>query len=789
VANNNTQHHSFLEFLYTTWQLFYYIIYQTISYTFYYTPFNWKTFKKMSWWAILLSIFVMFLVGFFILIFCIYLNVFGLFGALPDIERTEKKIPASSEIYTADGVLLGKYFHENRSPVRYHEISVAVINALIATEDIRFYNHKGIDFSALGSAFFSNILLGDRRGASTITQQLVKNLFKTRKTNEGLAEYIPFLRTYIYKLKEWITAVRLEFNYNKKEILTMYLNTVDFGNSAYGIRTASKTYFNKKPSQLNHAESAMLVGLLKATSTYNPMLHPEKCRERRNTVLGQLRKYKYITELEYKYFIKRPLGLNVKPEKVTEKFAPHFKNSAIKFLTEWCSKNNYDLYTDGLKIYTTIDSRLQKHAEDAIAKKMQQLQQRLQAHWAGRMSWQASNETPEQAEQYIINQIKKQPPYDSLIKLGKDSLALQKMREKRKVKLFSWEGTADSLVSAIDSAKHYIQILQAGLLTLDPRTGFIKSWVGGINYDFFSYDHVFQARRQPGSTFKPFVYTEALEKGMSPCDKLLDQPVTIEYEENGERKAWTPNNSNHEYAYDNITLRKGMATSKNTITARLTEKYGWDAIQKRAKDMGISSPIKAVPSIGLGSSEVSIIEMVGAYSSFMNQGTWTEPQYIAEIKNRQGETIYKATPKTRRVMSEETAFLMTEMFKATVQEQGATSQALWEFDLFGEDNDIGGKTGTSSNYADGWYIGITKDLVTGVWVGADDHRVRFRTPELGEASQTALPVYGIFMENVYKDAKLPYKKGKYPAPKTKINKDYNCPTPYYFAPKKEKNTE
>ncbi len=790
VANKNNQKHSFFSFLYTVWHYTYIGLGNALHYTFYFTPFHWTNFKRLNWWQIIFSVLGTGIGLFLLLIFSVYINLFGLFGVLPDIEKTERKIPASSEIYTADGVLLGKYFVENRTPVKYHEISVAIINALIATEDIRFYNHKGIDFSALGSAFFSNVILGDRRGASTITQQLAKNLFKTRKTNEGLSEYIPFAKTYIYKLKEWITAVRLEFNYGKKEILTMYLNTVDFGNSAYGIRTASKTYFSKTPSQLNHVEASMLIGLLKATSTYNPILHPGKCKERRNIVLGQLRKYKYITELEYKVFVKKPLGLNVKPEKVTERLAPHFKNSAIKFLTEWCAKNNYDLYTDGLKIYTTIDSRLQKHAEEAVAYKMQQLQQRLNMHWAGRISWQAPNETPEQAEQYLINQIKRHPPYDSLIKAGKDSLAMKKMREKRKVKLFSWEGTTDSLVSAIDSAKHYIQILQAGLLTLDPRTGYIKTWVGGINYDFFSYDHVYQARRQPGSTFKPFVYTEALERGLSPCDVALDQPITIEYEEDGEKKTWTPHNSDHQYTYGDVTLRKGMATSKNTITARLTERFGWDAIQKRAKDMGITSPIKSVPSIGLGSSEVSIMEMVGAYSAFMNEGVWTEPQYISEIKNRRGETVYKATPKTKRVMSQETAFLMTDMFKATVEEQGATSQALWEFDLFKNGNEIGGKTGTSSNYADGWYMGITKDLVTGVWVGADDHRVRFRTPELGEASQTALPVFGIYMENVYKDKKLPYKEGKFPPPKINIKRPYNCVSPYTqkIIPKKE-NTD
>lgn len=755
---------------------------------FFYTIFNWKFFKAMAWWKKTLSLLTLFFILIIFTIFAIEVNFLWLFGKMPDISKTENKLSASSEIFTSDGVSLGKYYIENRSPVEFKDLSKTTVNALLATEDIRFYQHYGIDFSALGSAFLST-LTGDKRGASTITQQLAKNLFKTRATSDGLLAYIPIIKVLNSKLKEWITAVKLEFKYEKNEILTMYLNTVDFGNSAYGIRTASKTYFNKKPSELNTEQSAMLIGVLKATTSYNPILHPDKCLERRNIVLKQLKRYNFINEKEYNIAFKKSLSLNVQIEKSTTKIAPYFKTSAMKFLNKWCDENGYDLYTDGLKIYTTLDSRIQKHAEEAVQLKLKSLQDRFYAHWGsfGTAPWQLPNESNKNADDYPTEILKKMEPFASLFKSKKDSLAKIKMKEKRKMKVFTWEGGKDSTISALDSVKHTLQIMQTGLLSLDPKTGYIKAWVGGVNHEYFSFDHVYQAKRQPGSTFKPFVYTEAFERGLAPCDKLLDAPVTVFYKENGEDKSWTPNNSDYEYAYGEITLRKGMATSKNTITARLTEKYSWDSVYTRAKKMGIKSSLKSVPSIGLGSGEVSLFEMVGAYSSFMNEGVWTEPQFIAKIEDKSGKVIYEAKPNKRRVMSEETAFLMTDMFKATMQEQKGTSQALWEFNLlFDKGNEIGGKTGTSSNYADGWYIGLTEKLVTGVWVGGDDHRIRFRSSDF-EASQTALPVFGIFMQSLYADTKLGFKAEKYPEPKIKINKQYGCLSPFVYQPKKEEN--
>lgn len=743
----------------------------------------------MAWWERLLSTVITFTALAILLIFSILYNFMDLYGKMPSIERIESKIPLPSYVYTSDGVLMRKYFSENRSPVKYEDIPENVINCLIATEDVRFYEHSGIDFTAVFSAIWAN-LKGERRGASTITQQLAKNLFKTRRTTSGHLSKIAGLRVVNYKLKEWITAVRLELKYSKKEILTHYLNTVDFGSNSFGLKTAARNFFSVSPHELSLTQAATLIGALKATTYYNPLTNPDNALERRNVVLKQLVRYNKLSEKMYERWASQPLAPNpYKPEQSTG-VAPHFERGLTKFLRKWCRENGYNLYTDGLEIRTTINARLQNVAEQTLAKHMRYMQGVFDRHWRYQQPW--DNYRPAAGkDQYIIDLLKQSNSYAPIFKKHHDKVARAYMQRPKPMRIFTWEGSKDTLMSPIDSLKYHLQILQAGLITVNPRNGHILTWVGSIDYEHFSYDHVLQAKRQPGSTFKPMVYAEALERGQGPCDRALDAPITIIYEEDGEQKSWSPNNSDYRYSYRNITLRKALATSKNTVTARLTEELSPEAVKARAQKMGITSPLKAVPSIGLGANVVSLFELVGAYTPIMNEGKHCALQYVVEIKDRKGRVLYKAQPEETPAISAETAFLMQYMLKGGIEEQDGTSQALFEYpDLFKEQNEIGGKTGTSSNYADGWYIGLTKDLITGIWIGADDQRIRFRDPEIGEASQTALPLYGKYMTELYNTPELGVSRGKFPPPKVEINKRHNCLTPYISkVKKKEEDSE
>jgi penicillin-binding protein 1A len=772
-----------------------FFILEILKTLFFFTPVNWRYFyRKMNWAGKVASLVncFLFLIAFFFI--SVEINFLGMYGRMPDAYAPESQIAVTSEMYSADGTLIAKYYTENRTPVAFKEISPHVIDCLIATEDIRFYQHKGIDFTALFSALWSTTVGDKQRGGSTITQQLVKNLFNTRKSTDGWLSYISFLRTPNHKIKEWLMAVRIEKRYSKQDILTMYLNTVDFGNNAFGIRTAAHAYFNALPDQLTLTESALLIGILKGTTVYNPLKREKRALERRNVVLGQLLKYNKINKADYQKLLRMPIGLRVPARESVGNIAPYFRNVAGNFLEDWCKKNKYNLYTDGLKIYTTLDTRMQAHAEAAMMEHMRVMQERFNLHWkyayqdifaSFRRKDSLKDKFPH--DWFLVEMLQKSEKYKDYIQQNKhlpfqlyDSL----QNGKRKMHVFTWQGVQDSLISPIDSVRHHLQILQAGMMTVNPYTGQVKAWVGGIDFDSFAFDHVMQSKRQPGSTFKPIVYAEAFEQGKKPCDVELDAPVTIQYTENGERKTWSPSNSDFEYL-GNITLRKAMGTSKNSVTARLTEKVTPEAVVKRAKLLGITSEMKAVPSVGLGSNLVSLYEMVGVYCAIQNQGEWIEPYFITEIKDRNGKTIYKAKPNKRPTMSKRTAFLMTDMLRAGVQEQGGTSQALWEYpELFAQENEIGGKTGTSSNYADGWYIGVTNSLVTGVWLGADDHRIHFHSPELGEASQTALPLYGKYMTRLYNDTDLDVKRGKYPDMPPELqdslvrNRDYGCLTPY-----------
>jgi len=722
------------------------------------------------------------LIYFVILFFCaIELNFLWLFGYSPDMEDIKTPtMSVSSEVYTADGKLIGRFYKENRSPVDFKGISPNLVNALVATEDARFYKHGGVDFYGFVTSMVSTAK-GDRRGASTITQQLAKNLFNTRKRkSQGVVRHIPVLRTVVFKFKEWLTAFKIEHIYNKQQILTMYFNTVPFGNNSYGIKTATLRYFNKTPDQVNPAEAATLVGMLKATSTYNPKNYPERAVERRNVVLGQMQKYGYLSKADFDASSHTALNLDLSYVDNTGQGDSYIRRAVEKWLDKWCKDNGYDLYEDGLKIYTTIDSKLQQYAEEAVAEKMKMLQRRFNNLWGDKNPWRDSKGV--EIKDFLLKAEQRLPIYKLLSKKYKgDTTQINAyFTKKKRMSVFTWKGDQDTTFSSVDSIKYYTKILNTGMMTMEPSTGKIKVWVGGIDHKYFNYDHVNQAKRQAGSTFKPFAYVTALDNGFTPCDKFTDKPITIKYKDNGKDDQWSPNNADFHFSYREMSLRWAMGKSVNSITAQVTEHVGWDKIVEYAHKIGIESPLKAVPSVSLGSNDVSVFEMVRAYSTFLNKGEKVDPLLVTKITDQRGEVIQEFTLKAERVLSEETAWLMLYMFRGGMEEPGGTSQALWEYPgLWKKDNQIGGKTGTSSDYVDGWYMGITKDLVTGIWVGADDRSVHFTSSETGEGSHTALPIFGSFMEKVYADPKSGYSYGPFPKPWVKITKEYMCPSPRF----------
>ena len=685
--------------------------------------------KPLRYFLILLFLIIIFICA-------LELNFLRLFGYSP-IKKDIKSpsLSVSSEVYTADSVLIGKYYIENRTPIDYNQIDSNLINALVATEDVRFFKHSGVDAYSLISGLYSTAK-GDQRGASTITQQLAKNLYRTRiNKSEGYIKYIPVVRTLVSKFKEWMTAFKLESNYSKEDIITMYLNTVPFGNNSYGINTAARKYFNKEVNKLNIEESALLVGMLKATTTYNPLKNPEKALERRNIVLSQMEKYDFLSTANYQKIIKKPIKLYAGSNLGKNEGDSYLRSAVSKWLEKWCEENNYDLYEDGLKIYTTIDSKLQKYAEEAVQEHMKTLQRRFDNVWGDEEPWQDSegNVIPN----FIENNVQKLPWYNNLQRKYQDQPdSLDAFLNKpKKMTVFTWDGDKEVEFSTIDSIKYYAKILNTGMMTLDPFNGKIKVWVGGDNHTYFKYDHVNQAKRQAGSTFKPFAYLAALESGMSPCDKFTDKPVRIKYD-NG-KEVWEPKNATYSFSYQEMSLRWAMGKSVNSITAQITDIVGWDKVVEYAHKCGIESELKSVPSVSLGPNDVSVFEMVKAYGTFLNKGNKVDPILVEKITDLDGNIIEEFKAKQEKVLSEEIAWLMLYMFRGGMEEQGGTSQALWEWDLWKKNNQIGGKTGTSSDYVDGWYMGITKDLVTGVWVGADDRSVHFTTSQTGEGSKTA----------------------------------------------------
>jgi penicillin-binding protein 1A len=744
-----------------------------------------------------------------ILYICIYLfvietNIFWLTGTMPSVDDLQNpKLSQASEIYSADGVLLGKYFAENRTPIRdFKLISPYLVKALVATEDARFYDHTGIDFQAWAGVAVGLVKGGDRGGGSTISQQLAKNLFKTRTkksfTKTGLLGYIPGLNKLIYKSKEWVTAIKLERFYTKDEIILWYLNTVDYGNNAYGIKVAAKTYFNTSPDSLNVQEAAILVGLQKATTTYNPKrydgkpLAENKAWKRRNVVLAQMVKAGYLKQSEYDSLAPMPIVLHENQESPYDGTGNYFKVAVAKYIQDWAKANEMevDLYRDGLKIMTTIDSRLQIHAEEAVEEGMRSTQKSFDNHWSGQNPW--VDETGREIPGFLDSAAKRTDYYKALVTRfpkNPDSVWHYMKNVKRKMWVYSRNamGEEQREMSALDSINYYKRFLQAGMMTLDPYTGHIKAWVGGLDFKYFKYDHVKQSKRQAGSTFKPFVYAAAIDgpRDVSPCFTVEDAPYSIEViDEHGEKKMWSPHNADGTFSYSHMPLKRAIAKSVNTVAARLTnEVVGPDTVMYYAKKMGIKSPMKAVASIGLGSIDVSLFEMIGAYSAFVNEGIHVEPMIISEIKDQNGKVLANFEPTTERVLKKESAQLMRYMLEGVVHEGGTASSLLWGDGavLLPTGNNryahnFAGKTGTTSNHSDGWFIGMTQNLISGVWVGGDDRSIHFRTGALGEGSKTALPIFKRFMIKVVNDPQLAMYK---PTPfdkldKRVVKKDFDC---------------
>jgi penicillin-binding protein 1A len=682
---------------------------------------------------------------------------FGLFGELPSFRDLENpKSNLATEVISSDGNILGTYFIQNRSNAKYKDLSPNLVNALIATEDVRFYKHSGVDLKGTFAIIFYSAI-GKKRGSSTITQQLAKNLFPRKKQN--------IFNIGIIKLKEWLTAVKIERNYTKEEIITMYFNTVDFGSNSYGIKAAAKTYFSKTPNKLSIDESALLVGILKGTTVFSPIKNPERAIKRRNVVLEQMEKYGFISEAQLTENTSKELNLQFQSPDHNQGSATYFREYVRQEVTAWCKENKkadgetYDIYRDGLKIYTTIDSRMQAYAEAAVKEHLTYLQAEFYKHWKGKTPWGENTDI-------ISTSMRRSDRYQQLKDDGIAESEIKKIFDTPiKMTLFSWAGDIDTTLSPIDSIKYYKWYLRSSFMSMDPHNGAIKAWVGGPNYEYFKYDQVKMGKRQVGSTFKPFVYTVAMDNGWSPCYEAPNLPIVFEDFDN-----WSPKNSDGKQG-GMMTLRNGLANSVNLITAFMMKQVGPQAVVNVAKKMGITSDIPAYPSICLGTADVSLYEMVGAYSTYANKGVWTEPVYISRIEDKNGNVLYEKIPRKVDALSEQTAYLMLYMLRGVV-DKGTGLRLRGPRYRF--TNPIAGKTGTTQENSDGWFIGITPDLVSGVWTGAEDRSVHFRSTNLGEGANTALPIWALYMKKVYADATLKISKGDFTPPAGGLDVEIDC---------------
>lgn len=655
-------------------------------------------------------------------------------------ELTTIRNAVASEVYSADSVLLGRYYIQDRTEVEYEDISPELISALIATEDVRFYRHHGIDYRSLGRVLIKTILLQDESagGGSTITQQLAKNLFPRK--DYWIASML------VNKLREAVIAVRLERLYSKEDILALYLNTIPFADNTYGIQAAAKRFFSTTSDKLTLEQAGVLVGMLKATHYYNPRLFPERARERRNVVFAQMARYGFLDESNAASLKSRPLELQYQKTAFHSGLAPYFREHVKAELLTWCENQKkpdgtpYNLYTDGLKIYTTIDSRLQQYAELAVSRQMAQVQDLFFDHWGKVKPWKGREEVVQDA-------VRRSRRYKTLKEKGmSDEEITEVFNTPVPMRLFSWEGEKEVEATPLDSIRHHLQYLNAGFLAVDPSTGEVKAWVGGINHDFFQYDHVRETtRRQVGSIFKPFVFAAAIEQGVQPCELI---PAQRETYINEEGEPWTPRNSQYDYPV-NYTMRGALAYSVNTVSVKLIERAGIENTIRLVRKLGVSSEMPADPSISLGSASISMMEMAAAYSALANEGMSSYPYFVQSIQDRRGNVYKNFRPASsgRRVLSQETAQLVRHMLQGVVRE-GTASRLRWKYNIY---NDVAGKTGTTQDNADGWFMAMTPKLVIGTWVGAEDPRIRFRSTYLGQGSNTALPMVAYFLEQINKD--------------------------------------
>ena len=745
-------------------------------------------FKGQPWWYKAIAGIISFVVFVILYFTAVNLNFLWLFGKSPTIHSImHPETSEASELYSEDSVLIGKYFNENRTPVEYEEINPVFFKALIDTEDERFYSHHGIDFQGLFAAF-KDILKGHARGASTLTQQLVKNMFRVRtQYSTGLLGKIPGVKILIMKSKEWVLAVELEMFYEKKEILTMYANTVDFGSNAFGIKTAAKTYFNTTPKDLTAEQAAVLVGLLKATSTYNPRINPENSIMRRNVVLDNMQKHGHLTKQECDSIKKLPLGLNYKVETVYDGKALYFREAVANYLRQWCKDNGIDLYSAGLKIYSTLNYKMQKYAEEALVKQMRTVQRNFRNHWGDQDPWRDENHNV--IPNFIEDLAKKTDHYKALSqKYDNEDSIFYYLNQKHKVKLFDYDGEKEEEMSTLDSIRYMVKFMHAGFVSMEPQNGHVKAWVGDIDFKSWKYDKV-TAMRQPGSTFKLFVYTEAMNQGLTPCDRRLDDYISLDVmNEKGELEPWRPHNANGYFTGDSIPLMAAFAQSINSVAVRVGMEVGTSNIVKTAHNMGIKSPLHDTPSISLGSSDVNLLELVNAYSTVVDDGRVHEPVLVTKIVDRHGKVIYTAKDESHQAIPYRSAFFMQQLLQGGLREYGGTSMALWRFvRKFDKSTSFGGKTGTSNNHSDAWFVGVTPGLVSGAWVGGEYRSIHFRTGALGQGSRTALPIVGYYLESVLDDPQFSKYRRKFPDPKEDIDRScYSCT--YIPRPREEEDS-
>ena len=727
--------------------------------------------------------FLTFIFAFLLYLFMVDINFLWLFGRSPGMSSImHPKTVQASELYSADGVLIGKYFSENRSPVTYEDINPVFWEALIDTEDERFYHHFGIDFQGVFAAFKDYVVHHDARGASTITQQLVKNMFRVRtEYSTGLLGEIPGLKMLIMKSKEWITAVKIELFFDKKEILTMYANTVDFGSNAFGIKTAAKTYFGTTPKNLTADQAAVLVGLLKATTYYNPRINPQNSMNRRNVVLNNMLKHNHLTQEAYDTLKVKSVKLDFSVENNYDGQALYFREAVKNHLQKWCSENGYDLYKDGLKIYTTIDTRLQKYAEEAAVKQMKQVQKTFNAHWGSTNPWQ--DERHVEIPHFIEDLAKKTSYYKILVQKydnNEDSINYY-LNLPHKVKLFDYEqGTIEKEMSTMDSIRYMEHFMHCGFVAMEPQTGHVKAWVGDINFKTWKYDKV-TAMRQPGSTFKLFVYAEAMNQGITPCDTRKDEYFAMKVYDAKEKKevTWAPTNADGRFSGANITLKQAFAMSINSVAVRLGQECGIERIAKTAHDMGIKSHLDPTPALALGSSDVTLEELVNAYCTPCNNGKHREPVLVTRILDRDGNEIYVAPDDEQQALSTKSAFMVQQLLMGGMSGTSSRLRGFVGYDV--TDTDFGGKTGTSNNHSDAWFIGTTPKLVCGAWVGGEYRCIHFRTGELGQGNRTALPICGYFLQSVLKDERFKQYHAKFDKPTDLSANDYGCGG-YFKAP-------